>query len=142
MMNIGNTGDPFKTSIKRRNEIVDPNKPKYIYNEGMESLKWANWHTLKDLKKRYIVSEYYPTRVAVLQLYRYKCLPYELREHSLNIIKNEFPRKSQWRSGRLRYHCILTGRPRGRVMRFKVSRFMFRHLADYNKLSGVIKGKW
>lgn len=140
MMNISGTGDPFSTTIKRKNVIVDPNKPKYVYNEAMESLKWANWHTLKDLKKRFIINQYYPTRVCLLHLYRYKSLPYELREHSLDIIRNKFPRKSRWRN--IRYHCILTGRPRGRVMRYKVSRFIFRHYADYNMMSGVIKGKW
>ena len=142
MMKIGGTGDPLTTTIKRKSEVVDPNKPKFIYNEGMESLKWSNWHTLKDLKKRFIISEYYPTRVCLLHLFKYKCLPFELRDHSLNIIMHKFPRKSRWRSGNIRYHCVLTGRSRGRVMRFKVSRFWFRHLADYNKLSGVIKGKW
>lgn len=142
LLKLGGTGDPFKTTIKRKNELVDPNKPKFINNEAMESLKWANWHTLKDVKKRFIVSEYFPTRVCLLHLYRYKQLPYELRDKSLNTITKELPRKSRWRTGHLRYHCILTGRPKGRVMRYRVSRFWFRHLADYNKLSGVWKGKW
>lgn len=142
MLKVGGTGDPFKTSIKRKAELVDPSRPKFINNEAMESLKWANWHTLKDLKKRYIASEYYPSRLCLLHVFKYKSLPFELRDHTYNIIQKEMPRKSRWRSGNLRYHCILTGRPRGRVMRFRVSRFWFRHLADYNKLSGVIKGKW
>lgn len=138
----GGVGDPYKTTIKRKAELPDPNRPKFVYNEAMESLKWANWHTLKDLKKRCIASEYHPRRLCLHYVYKYKSLPFELREHALNVTTKEMPRKSQWRSGRLRYHCILTGRPRGRVMRYRVSRFWFRHLADYNKLSGVIKGKW
>lgn len=142
LMKVAGIGDPFKTTIKRKSKVVDPSIPKFIYNEKPECLQWANWHTLKDLKKRYIISEYYATRVCLLHLYKYKSLPYELREHALDTIMNKFPRKSRWRSGNIRYHCILTGRPKGRVMRFKVSRFIFRDLADYNKLSGVMKGKW
>lgn len=137
-----NTGDPFKTEIKRKKEVIDPSRPKFIYNEKPECLQWANWHTLADVKKRYIISEYFPTRTSLLNVFKYKSLPYELREHALDILMNKFPRKSKWRSGNIRYHCILTGRSRGRVMRYKVSRFIFRQLADYNKLSGVIKGKW
>lgn len=138
----GGCGDPYKTTIKRKAELVDPNRPKFVYNEAMESLKWANWHTLKDLKKRCIASEYHPRRLCLHYVYKYKSLPFELREHALSVTQKEMPHKSRWRSGNLRYHCILTGRARGRVMRYRVSRFWFRHLADYNKLSGVIKGKW
>ncbi|KAL7646682.1 UNVERIFIED_CONTAM: hypothetical protein RMT77_001935 [Armadillidium vulgare] len=43
---------------------------------------------------------------------------------------------------RVHKRCTITSRPRGLVTRWRVSRFIFRHEADYNKLSGVIRAKW
>ncbi|KAF0293742.1 28S ribosomal protein S14, mitochondrial [Amphibalanus amphitrite] len=38
--------------------------------------------------------------------------------------------------------CVATSRPRGVVQPWRLSRIMFRHLADYNQLSGVLRAKW
>lgn len=38
--------------------------------------------------------------------------------------------------------CVLTSRGHGVVLRWRLSRIMFRHLADYNKLSGVQRAIW
>lgn len=38
--------------------------------------------------------------------------------------------------------CVLTSRGHGVVCRWRLSRIMFRELADYNKLSGVQRAIW
>ena len=43
---------------------------------------------------------------------------------------------------RIRYRCAVTSRPRGVVYRWRLSRIVWRNLADYNKLSGVQRAIW
>lgn len=43
---------------------------------------------------------------------------------------------------RIRKRCAITSRPRGNVLRWRISRIVFRHLADYNKLCGIERAKW
>lgn len=43
---------------------------------------------------------------------------------------------------RLNSRCAVTSKGRGNVSRWRLSRFIFRHLADYNKLAGVQRGFW
>lgn len=52
----------------------------------------------------------------------------------------KIPRQTALRQ--IQSRCILTSRPRGNVLRWRISRIMFRHLADYNKLSGVQRAIW
>lgn len=43
---------------------------------------------------------------------------------------------------RLRNRCKLTGRPRGYIRYFGISRVKFRELASYGKIPGVRKSSW
>jgi small subunit ribosomal protein S14 len=43
---------------------------------------------------------------------------------------------------RIRNRCSLSGRPRGFIRRFGVSRITFRELALSGKIPGVIKSSW
>ncbi len=43
---------------------------------------------------------------------------------------------------RLRNRCILTGRPRGYLRKFKMSRICFRELANNGTIPGVFKASW
>lgn len=43
---------------------------------------------------------------------------------------------------RLRNRCKLTGRPRGYIRLFGVSRLMFREMANFGKVPGVKKASW
>lgn len=43
---------------------------------------------------------------------------------------------------RLRHRCELTGRPRGYLRKFKLSRIKFRELASLGLLPGVTKSSW
>jgi small subunit ribosomal protein S14 len=43
---------------------------------------------------------------------------------------------------RLRNRCQLTGRPRGYMRHFGISRNVFREMASYGKIPGVTKASW
>lgn len=43
---------------------------------------------------------------------------------------------------RLRNRCRLTGRPRGYMRKFGLSRIAFRELASEGKVPGVVKSSW
>ncbi|MGB1247907.1 MAG: 30S ribosomal protein S14 [Chitinophagales bacterium] len=43
---------------------------------------------------------------------------------------------------RLKNRCGLTGRPKGYVRQFGISRNKFRELASYGKIPGVTKASW
>lgn len=53
---------------------------------------------------------------------------------------NALPRDSS--IVRIRSRCAVTSRPRGVVYRWRLSRIVWRQLADYNKLSGVQRAMW
>ena len=53
---------------------------------------------------------------------------------------DNIPRQSALRQ--LTRRCVITSRPRGVVFRWRISRFVFRHLVDYNKMAGVQRAIW
>lgn len=63
----------------------------------------------------------------------------EEREQA-RIALNKMPRDSS--PTRLRNRCQLTGRARGYLRKFKLSRLSFRELASYGMIPGVTKSSW
>jgi small subunit ribosomal protein S14 len=53
---------------------------------------------------------------------------------------NKMPRDSSYI--RKRNRCQLTGRPRGFLRKFKLSRLCFRELANTGMIPGVVKASW
>jgi small subunit ribosomal protein S14 len=53
---------------------------------------------------------------------------------------NKMPRDSSYI--RRRNRCQLTGRPRGFLRKFKLSRLCFRELANTGMIPGVVKASW
>lgn len=43
---------------------------------------------------------------------------------------------------RIRNRCALTGRPRGYLRKFKISRLTFREMASFGLIPGVVKASW
>jgi len=56
------------------------------------------------------------------------------------IALNKMPRDSS--PIRLRNRCQLTGRPRGYLRKFKLSRLTFREMASMGMIPGVTKSSW
>lgn len=63
----------------------------------------------------------------------------EEREEA-RIALNKMPRDSS--PIRLRNRCQLTGRPRGYLRKFKLSRLTFREMASIGLIPGVTKSSW
>ncbi|XP_076379412.1 mitochondrial ribosomal protein S14 [Megalopta genalis] len=95
---------------------------------------------LRDMKRRKLVEEYGPERLRLVALKRNDVLPPEIRELVGKQIDETIPRRTALRQ--LTPRCVLTSRARGTVLRWRISRIMFRHLADYNKLAGVERALW
>ncbi|CAH1773399.1 unnamed protein product, partial [Owenia fusiformis] len=101
--------------------------------------RWPDWKMIRDNKRRKLVVEYYPRRVRLNCIRKNTILPTELKEIADKEMK-DLPKRSA--NTMLTNRCAVTSRARGRVKRWNVSRLVFRHLADYNYLSGVIRAKW
>lgn len=94
---------------------------------------------IKDVKRRKCVAEYSNERLRINALRKNDILPIELRE-TADITISKLPRDSSL--VRVRERCALTSRPRGVVHKYRLSRIVWRHLADYNKLAGVQRAIW
>ncbi|KAJ8979552.1 hypothetical protein NQ317_017701 [Molorchus minor] len=101
--------------------------------------KYVNRWMIRDVKRRKMVTEFAPIRVRINSLRKNDILPPELKEIADAEIA-ALPRDSSWM--RLTNRCVITSRPRGTVYRWRLSRIVFRHLADYNKLAGVQRAMW
>ena len=64
----------------------------------------------------------------------------EEERHAARIALNKMPRDSA--VTRLRNRCQLTGRSRGFMRKFKLSRLCFREMASMGLIPGVTKSSW
>ncbi|PSL40079.1 SSU ribosomal protein S14P [Planomicrobium soli] len=64
----------------------------------------------------------------------------ELKEKGDYVAVNKLPKDSS--PVRLKNRCELTGRPRGYMRKFKMSRIAFRELAHRGLIPGVKKASW
>jgi small subunit ribosomal protein S14 len=71
---------------------------------------------------------------------KYAAIRKELREKGDSAGLQKLPRNSS--PTRLHNRCKLSGRPRGYMRKFGISRIAFRELALEGKIPGVIKASW
>ncbi len=71
---------------------------------------------------------------------KYAALRKELKEKNDYEALRELPRDSN--PNRLHNRCKLSGRPRGYLRKFGLSRLAFRQMALDGKIPGVIKASW
>ncbi|XP_017879877.1 28S ribosomal protein S14, mitochondrial [Ceratina calcarata] len=102
--------------------------------------KYVNRWMIRDVKRRKLAEKYAPERLRLVAMKRNDILPLELREAVGKQIDETIPRQTALRQ--LTPRCMLTSRPRGTLPRWRLSRIVFRHLADYNKLAGVQRAIW
>ena len=84
--------------------------------------------------------------------FKYRALRKELRKKVSNLKLSEEERNSAGIAlqklpkdsslSRVVRRCNISGRPRGNLRRFGLSRLMFRKLAHQGKIPGVIKSSW
>jgi small subunit ribosomal protein S14 len=71
---------------------------------------------------------------------KYAALRKELKEKGDYAALQELPRNAN--PTRLHNRCNITGRPRGYLRKFGISRIAFREMALEGKIPGVIKASW
>ncbi|XP_046424991.1 28S ribosomal protein S14, mitochondrial [Neodiprion fabricii] len=101
--------------------------------------KWVGWKMIRDVKRRNLVKQHAPERLRINSIRKNNILPPELREIADQEIA-AFPRDSGFT--RIHNRCVITSRARSVIPRWRVSRIVFRDLADHNLLSGVQRAMW
>ncbi|KAK2160143.1 hypothetical protein LSH36_139g04017 [Paralvinella palmiformis] len=101
--------------------------------------RYANWQMLRDVKRRACVKEHAQERLRINAIRKNTVLPPVIQEMATREIQ-KFPVDSN--QTRLVKRCVMTSRPRNVRKHWRLSRIMWRHLADYNKLSGVTRSTW
>ena len=81
----------------------------------------------RDVKKQRLVAKYAAKRIA-------------LKAAGDFVGLSKLPRSSS--KVRLHNRCKLTGRPRGYIRQFGVSRIVFREMALMGKIPGITKASW
>lgn len=92
-----------------------------------------------DLKRRLIVAEHESLRLQYRAIIHDRTLPYETRALFMSKL-SALPRNSS--KTRIRNRCIITGRSRGILKQFRISRIVFRELAWKGVLAGIHKASW
>ncbi|CAG5896724.1 small ribosomal subunit protein uS14m [Menidia menidia] len=100
---------------------------------------YVDWRMLRDVKRRQMAFEHADERLRINALRKNIILPKELQEVADKEIA-KLPRDSC--PVRIRNRCVLTSRPRGVKKRWRLSRIVFRHLADHNQMSGILRARW
>nr|CAG4645982.1 EOG090X0MNX [Lynceus sp. MCZ IZ 141354] len=101
--------------------------------------KWANWNMLKDYKRRQAFEKFGADRMRLNAIRKNDIIPFEIKEIADKEVA-ALPRDAS--IVRIRQRCAVTSRSRGVVMRWRLSRMVWRHLADNNKLSSVQRAMW
>ncbi|XP_046870284.1 28S ribosomal protein S14, mitochondrial [Hypomesus transpacificus] len=100
---------------------------------------YVNWKMLRDVKRRQMAFDFADERLRINALRKNTILPKELQEVADKDIA-ALPRDSC--PVRIRNRCVMTSRPRGVKRRWRLSRIVFRHLADHNQMSGIQRSMW
>lgn len=93
----------------------------------------------KEKKRRKMVSDKLEKRIALKKIVMdLEATPDEKLDAQMKL--NKMPRNSS--KVRLRNRCRMTGRSRGYLRKFDMSRLCFRELASAGYLPGVFKASW
>ncbi|WNZ61317.1 30S ribosomal protein S14 [Myxococcus sp. MxC21-1] len=93
----------------------------------------------RNAQRKALVAKYAKRRAALKARIRDLTLPYEERRAAQDALAS-LPRDSN--PNRVTNRCALTGRPRGNLRRFGLSRIAFREKALRGEIPGVVKSSW
>ncbi|KAI4478482.1 PREDICTED: 28S ribosomal protein S14, mitochondrial [Polistes canadensis] len=119
---------------------IFPQNSKFLGHDFQQIRNYIGCRMRRDAKRRELAGQYAPERLRLVAIKRNNILPVEVRDLAERQIQETIPRQSALRQLSLR--CVVTSRPRGVVHRWRLSRIVFRDLADYNKLAGVQRAMW
>lgn len=93
----------------------------------------------KQKKRERMVKTKWEKRHALKQVILDMTKPIEERLNAVDAL-NKMPKNSS--PVRLRNRCQLTGRARGFLRKFKLSRLCFREMANQGLIPGIVKASW
>lgn len=93
----------------------------------------------KQLRREKLVSRYWERRQKLKAVISSLESTEEERQEAIDQL-NKMPKNSSM--VRQRNRCQLTGRPRGYLRKFKISRICFREMANLGLVPGVVKASW
>ncbi|XP_006003168.1 28S ribosomal protein S14, mitochondrial [Latimeria chalumnae] len=125
------------SSARTATQIFSPGRP--VQTVGQTRGYYVDWKMLRDVKRRQMAFEYANERLRINAIRKNTILPQELKETADKEIA-ALPRDSC--PVRIRNRCVMTSRPRGVKRRWRLSRIVFRHLADHNQMSGIQRAMW
>lgn len=96
-------------------------------------------HKAKQAKREDLVNRNWEKRQALKKIIRDLTVPEEDKLQARETL-NKMPRNSS--PVRLRNRCRLTGRARGYLRKFQMSRICFRELANSGVIPGIFKASW
>lgn len=93
----------------------------------------------KNKKRERMTAQYKNRRIALKEIISNKEISDEERFEAVLKLAT-LPRNSS--KVRIHNRCELTGRPRGNYRKFKLSRIVFRDLANRGQIPGLVKASW
>lgn len=93
----------------------------------------------KQQKKERMVQNKWEKRKSLKEVILDMNRPIEERMNAVDLL-NKLPKNSS--PIRLRNRCQLTGRSRGYLRKFKLSRLCFREMANQGLIPGIVKASW
>ncbi|ANG65903.1 30S ribosomal protein S14 [Chlamydia gallinacea] len=93
----------------------------------------------RENKRRLLVARNYKKREELRKIAKDLTVSEEERERAREAL-NKMKRDTS--PSRLHNRCLLTGRPRGYLRKFAISRICFRQMASMGEIPGVIKASW
>ena len=94
---------------------------------------------VREKKLEYLVKKYSEIRKDLKSIILNPKSTIEEKETAVNKLDN-LPRRSS--STRIRNRCFATGRPRGILKKFNLSRLCFREMALKGEIPGITKASW
>uniref|UniRef100_A0A8R1DMF0 Uncharacterized protein n=1 Tax=Caenorhabditis japonica TaxID=281687 RepID=A0A8R1DMF0_CAEJA len=117
--------------------------PLYVEREWWKTGKrmtfWASWRQLRDVKRRQQIQEVGADRMRLKALKFNTILPQAIRDEAAE----KMQKARKYDHPRLILNmCQFTGRQRGKIKPYRLSRHLFRRFADRSALSGVQRAMW
>ncbi|RZF40578.1 hypothetical protein LSTR_LSTR013292 [Laodelphax striatellus] len=140
-MALLNCRNVFASFISKLNRTSVPEVQKCLTPQYQQTCnEWVDARMRKDVRKRKALTEHWPVKSRLIALKKNGVLPPELKELAHEQM-TQLPLDVNRYHNSI-YRCAVTSRPRGTVHRWRLSRIVFRHMADYNKLCGVMRARW
>ncbi|CAL2031850.1 unnamed protein product [Caenorhabditis brenneri] len=144
------SGEPNKTqrltqpySRKAIETLKLDQYPLYVEREWWKTGKrmtfWATWRQLRDVKRREQIQEVGADRMRLKAIKFNTILPQAIRDEAAE----KMQKARKYDHPRLILNmCQFTGRQRGKIKPYRLSRHLFRRFADRSALAGVQRAMW